>query len=252
MQLQIRINHKLCKQCGYCAGQCPTGAHSFDAEGHHIAAEKCIHCNKCVDACCYGYISQMGKLYTPGELAKIVLADSEYYAASRGGVTFSGGEPMVQYDWIESVIDRLDGVHIAIDTSGYCDGAVFERMLSRADMVLFDVKHMDSRRHKALTGVGNEPILANLKRAAESGIALVIRYPMIPDANDDNENIRAMANALKKLGIVRLEVSSYHDYGVGKYIDIGSCPALFRKYSRDEELERLDFIRECGITPVII
>ena len=189
---------------------------------------------------------------TPEELAATLVADQVYYEKSGGGVTFSGGEPMLQADFIEETIRLLPELSFYLDTCGECDSERLQGILKYMDGVLFDLKHMDAERHRALTGRDNQRILRNLEIAAASAVRLVVRYPMIPGANDEDANIGVMCLRLRELGITRLDVSPYHDYGSKKYQDLSMQEHHFKKYTEAELEERLDFIRSFGITPDVI
>jgi len=249
---KTRIDRKLCRQCGICAKKCPRSAHVFSKDEHYIKYDDCINCNQCIEICCYGCITQTAKKYSVDELVSIIMADVEYYKHSGGGVTFSGGEPLTQYEFISLVIDKLDDIHVVMDTSGYCDSKNFIDMLALANVVQFDIKHMDDEKHKDLTGVGNGIILKNLEVAVKSGKEITIRYPMISGVNDSDENISIMASLLKGYGIKSIEVVLYHDYGAEKYLDFGESPAKFKKYSKAEENDRMEFIKRCGIIPTVV
>lgn len=249
---QLKVNRRLCRGCGACVQICRTGAHLLTEEKHVFDGSKCVLCGKCVEACCYDCISVVGRDYTAQEIADIVMADRVYYDKSQGGVTFSGGEPTLQADFIEETAALLEGVNIYIDTCGSCDADRFRKMTELADGMLFDIKHMDNEIHHRLVGTGNERILENLELAANSGIELVVRYPMIPDTNDDEKNIEEMCRVLRRLGIERIDVSPYHDYGDRKYKDLSMHAHRFRKYT-DEELEDgLRTIRRFGVVPIVI
>lgn len=252
-QQQIRVNSRLCRGCGMCAQACGQGVHEIGPAGvHSLRPERCTGCGRCVAACCYGCVALVGRAYTPDEVAEIVCADRAYYEKSGGGLTFSGGEPMLQYDFAEAVMERVAGTNVYMDTSGHCPKETFARMLCRVDGVLFDLKHMDSARHKALTGAENSVILENFAMTAQSGVMLRVRYPMIPGENDGAENIAQLCGLLERYGIRELDVSPYHDFGTQKYRDMGMEPPVFRKYTQQEQEERLDIIREFGIKPIVI
>jgi pyruvate formate lyase activating enzyme len=235
-----------------CSEACPNRAHVFDSEDHRVLYEKCTQCNRCIAVCCHECLTPSGTAYTAKELAKTLLLDQAYYRQSNGGVTFSGGEPMAQYDFVRETVDRMAGIHITLDTSGHCAKEAFAETLKQADLVLFDLKHMDSRQHKALTGADNALILENFEALAESGVDYKVRYPMIPDLNDSDANLAEMASFLKRHGVNSLDVSIYHDYGTGKYMDMGLLSQNIRPYAEPRKQERLAFIQRNGITPIIV
>ena len=148
--------------------------------------------------------------------------DEDIFRDSGGGVTFTGGEPLVQADFLCEVLDKLTGIHKAVETSGYASEQTFKRVLERVDYVLFDVKLVDSDEHKRWTGVGNELIKANLKTLCESGKEFVVRVPLIPGVNDTRENMEATAELLVGAkGLQRVELLRYHKTAGAKYPMIG-------------------------------
>lgn len=144
-QLMVSMNN--CLHCGACIRACPNGG------------KTCTACGRCIRACPQGLRKLCGKRYTAQELAQKLLRDKDYLAAMSGGVTFSGGEPTGQPEFLLETLDRVAGMHRAIETSGYCSGSVFEAVLARVEYVMMDLKLMDPEQHRHYTGVSNEPIL---------------------------------------------------------------------------------------------
>ena len=249
---QIKVNFRLCRNCGMCVKVCPNGVHRMEDGQHRIEPSRCTGCGRCEAACCYGSVQLLGTAYQPQQLAELLHRDRDYYEASGGGVTFSGGEPMLQFPFIRETAALLQGIGIYIDTCGNCGEAAFAEMLELADGVLFDLKHMDTARHKQLTGAGNDRILQNFELAAASRVQLTVRYPMIPGQNDDDKNLEDMCRFLLMHGIDRLDVSPYHDYGCSKYEDLGMQATVFPKHTPEQLEQRLQVIRSFGITPIII
>lgn len=155
-------------------------------------------------------------------LAARIRKDEDIFRDSGGGVTFTGGEPLVQADFLCEVLDRLEGIHRAIETCGYASEENFKRVLDKVDYVLFDVKIVDSALHKRYTGVENELIKTNLKHLCESGKPFVVRVPLIPGVNDTRENMEATAELLKGAkGLQRVELLRYHKTAGAKYPMVG-------------------------------
>jgi pyruvate formate lyase activating enzyme len=155
-------------------------------------------------------------------LAEKLRRDEEIFRDSGGGVTFTGGEPLAQVDFLCEVLDRLGDIHTAVETSGYASAEAFERVLERVDFVLFDIKLADSSLHKRWTGVGNELILANLKTLCASGKPFVARVPLIPGVNDSAANMEATAELLVGAkGLERVELLRYHKTAGAKYPMVG-------------------------------
>jgi len=239
---QLMFKEKLCRLCGECARACGSGAVRVDGNGRSYDASKCTACGGCCDACVFDAVSMCGREYTSAELCGILLEDKAFYDDSGGGITLSGGEPAMQPEFCMEVLDamRASGVHTALDTSGFCREDVFRRVVASADLVLFDIKHMDARAHKRLTGVDNGVILRNLEWLAGEGKPLTVRYPLIPGLNDREEDIAALACYLSGLGIGEIEVSVFHNWGENKYTQLCAEPAEnIRPYSDWERAEKL-------------
>jgi pyruvate formate lyase activating enzyme len=167
-------------------------------------------------------------------LAAQLRRDEDIFRDSGGGVTFTGGEPLAQVDFLCEVLDCLGDIHTAVETSGYGSAESFARVLERVDFVLFDVKLADSALHKRWTGVGNELILANLATLCESGKPFVVRVPLIPGVNDTFENMEATAKLLVGAkGLQRVELLRYHKTAGAKYPMVG----LDYKPEFDEDAE---------------
>lgn len=177
-----------------------------------------------------------------GELAKRILRDTDLYRDSHGGVTFTGGEPLAQADFLAEVMDMLPGVHKAVETSGFAPESVFRTILGRADLILFDIKHTDPLQHKRYTGSDNAPILRNLQILIESGKAFVARIPLIPGVNDSRENMEATAALLQGAeGLQRVELLRYHKTAGAKYpmagipynppFDVNATPEVHDTYT---------------------
>lgn len=160
-------------------------------------------------------------LYGTGTGQKL-LRDKDYLAAMSGGVTFSGGEPTGQPEFLLETLDRVAGMHRAIETSGYCSGSVFEAVLARVEYVMMDLKLMDPEQHRHYTGVSNEPILENLERLKKSGRPFRIRIPVIPGVNDSDENFEQTAlRLLDAENLEQVELLPYHVTAGAKYEMVG-------------------------------
>ena len=170
--------------------------------------------------------AQSGKdehVYTVEETLKICLEDKAFYEESGGGVTLSGGEALEQRQFGIELLEALKGekIHSAIETSGYAAPEVFAEFIKAADMLLFDIKHYDDTSHFEGTGVHNKLILANLKNALAAGKALLIRIPVIPSYNNSAKDAAAFASLLESLGIKRVQLLPFHQFGEKKYESLG-------------------------------
>ena len=200
---EIILDQQLCDACGMCVKECPSGA-----------------------------LEMLGKKISVDELTNELLKDKSFYLSSGGGVTFSGGEPLLQADFCAAVMDRLQqaGIHTALDTCGMVSKSQFEKVLPYADLVLFDLKVMDAITHQDFTGQQNERILKNLKFVRDtiqsSGMSqtLWIRTPLIPDATDDPKNLLAIGDFLasEMAGTVdRWELCAFNNLCRDKYRRLG-------------------------------
>jgi pyruvate formate lyase activating enzyme len=159
-----------------------------------------------------------GKWYTAEALAWRLNRQAEILKASQGGVTFSGGEPLAQANFLLDVIDHLDGLHVLLDTSGYAEEGDFRRVAQRCDLVYFDLKLIDERLHQRYTGRGNRPILNNLRVLSQMGLPFVVRVPLVPRVTDTPENLSAIAQLVRELpGLLRVDLLPYNRAAGAKY-----------------------------------
>ena len=161
--------------------------------------------------------------YEIDEVLKVVLQDRPFYEESGGGVTLSGGESLVQHKFSLKLLNRLraEGLHTAIETTGYAAPSIFAKALDATDLVIFDVKHYESAKHKKWTGVGNELPLSNLATAVRSGHDLLVRIPVIPGVNSTVDDARAFGELLSSLGVNEVQLLPFHQLGEKKYELLG-------------------------------
>ena len=221
-----------CIGCGKCRKVC---AHQL---------RSCSLCGKCTLYCPKDARKLCGKEYTAQKVLAEIKKDKAFYDASGGGVTFSGGECMLQIDFLEEILKlcKENGIRTAVDTAGHVPYERFERILPHTDLILYDVKLFDSRRHEQFTGVGNELILQNLQRLLASGAKLWIRIPVIAGVNDDPEEMQRIKEYLDRCGKPeKIELLPYHAMGENKYRALGQEPQPFSKPT-DEKLAQLKTI----------
>lgn len=222
----------------------------------HVKRDLCDNCGKCADACYPNALTLTGTDYTADELVSILLKDRLFFETSGGGVTISGGEALSQPEFTLAVLKKLkeEGIHTAVDTTGYAKWEVVESVLPYTDLFLYDIKHMNSGRHKQAVGVPNELILNNAKRLALAGGKLQIRIPVIPMFNDDVDNIRKTAEFCKVLGhaVEVVQLLPYHNLGAMKYLRISDNPAVEAFPPSDEHMQMLkEIIEEYGLNVMI-
>jgi pyruvate formate lyase activating enzyme len=208
-----------CVRCGACTDACPHHSVRPAAEAASVAPPGCTTCGTCASVCPSGARELVGYRTTVEALVALLERDRIFYDESGGGVTFSGGEPLMQPEFLlEAVESCADiGLHVALDTCGLGDTEALLDVARTADLVLFDIKLMDEDRHRAYTGASNTRILQNLERLASVHRHVVVRFPLIPGVNDDDENVRSMGAFLASLRLTRVDVLPYHRAGLAKY-----------------------------------
>ena len=207
LKQEVWYEAKKCIGCFECVKSCPNGVLSFGEAGVNINREKCAGCGGCAEACPAKAITTTGNVWTADELVREVMKDKTYYDEFKGGVTVSGGEPLLHADFITGFFRELknSGVHTALDTCGYAPEETLMKIIACADAVLYDIKLIDSAKHKELTGRENRLILGNLKSIADyiaatgkQKISLWIRTPLIPGETDTRENITQIADFIAR------------------------------------------------------
>ena len=207
-----------CRLCYDCVAACSNGAIRL-VDGKPATSTDCTRCGDCVEACVAGARQLAGQRITVAEVFEECERDVVLFDESGGGVTVSGGEPLSQPDFTEALLAgcRERRIHTALDTCGFADRAVALRVSRYADVVLYDLKLLDSAAHRKYTGVPNETILANLAALTEAGRNLIVRVPLIPGVNDHAENLKALADFVWRLGLRRIDLLPYHKIGMDKY-----------------------------------
>lgn len=236
-----------CRQCGACVEACPVGAITLNkAKCREINWKICNQCLLCVDACIYNSLNACGTYMGIRELLDEVLRDMPFYKNSGGGVTISGGEPLAQIGFTARLLNafREEGLHTALDTSGYARWSDISRILPLVDLFLWDIKHLDNETHKQFTGVGNRLILENLERAAKTA-RIWLRIPLIAEFNDSVEYIKGVAILSKRIGAEKVSLLPYHKGGESKFEQIGrTYPFSEAKTPTDEHINVLKEIIE--------
>jgi len=208
-----------CIRCGRCAEVCPNNAVTLTDDGLVIDSTKCRVCGDCVKSCPSGAREIIGKEVTVEQVLEEVKKDMVFYDQSGGGATFSGGEPLMQPDFLYELTRccRSSQIHTAVDTTCHADREVIKRISENTDLFLCDIKHMDDVAHKQFTGVSNKLILANLKWLASTGKTIIIRLAVIPGFNDEASNIEKTAEFVASLkNIERIDLLPYNRGGLEK------------------------------------
>jgi pyruvate formate lyase activating enzyme len=207
------------RSCNFCAAACPLGLDPREAAGSP-ACEACPAFGACAEACPAEALQIVGRRMGVDEVMDEIRADLSFYADSGGGATFSGGEPLAQPEFLLELLRacRAEGIHSALDTSGWGSRELVLEAGALADLVLFDLKLIDEERHREATGVPSGPILGNLGALAASGARIALRFPLVPGVNDSADDIESMASYAASLGIdAVLHILPYHDSARGKY-----------------------------------
>ena len=193
---------------------------TLDDDGVHIDRESCDRCGKCVEACAPEALQMSGRKMTVEEVYDVVKRDADYYNVSGGGLTCSGGELLMQADFVAELFKRCreDEIHTCADTSGFGTREALEKVLAYTDLVYYDLKYMNPEEHKRNCGQSNDLILSNLSLVVDKGIPMVIRVPLVPGYNDSNVNITAIARTVSELAEgTPVHIMPYHRYGENKY-----------------------------------
>ena len=234
-EVQVLFNKRKCTLCGECVKCCPENANRIENGEIIYNRELCRSCGKCVSACLSGARSLSGKWMSISEIIDIVFEDEVFIRHSGGGVTLSGGEPTYQYDFVSELLEHLkrNNIHTAIETCGYIKWEKLKTLLNKIDLILFDLKHIDDKKHEAFTGVSNKLIIDNLKRLIKAKEDITVRVTLVPGFNDskiEKENIEGFIRSLGKE--VRIEYLKYHEMGKLKY-DLLGRPYGFNKNERE-------------------
>jgi len=208
-----------CIGCGACSLNCPSGAIRMENKKPVTDKNKCNLCGECSRICPAQVREMIGKKLTAEEIIKEIEKNLVFYEESGGGVTFSGGEPLGQSEFLEGLLNgcREKKIHTAVDTSGYVSWEILNKMIPKVDLFLYDLKLMDNERHKKYTGVSNELILENLKKLSSVHNNIFVRFPVIPGINDDCQNIKEIGKFLSSLKITQVNILPYHHIGIDKY-----------------------------------
>lgn len=250
-EVQVGFNANLCTNCRKCFSVCPENALTDQPARHRIDDTRCTGCGKCAAVCDYKALVGYGSDMTVDEVFDIVRRDKIFYDAGGGGVTVSGGEPLLQADFVKALFVKCKnaGINTCVETCGFVPEQNLLEILPLTDHLLFDLKHMDPEMHRQYTGQSNEVILKNAALAAEKGADLVFRIPLIPGVNDDDRNIKATSDFVLGLpGHHRIQLMPYHRLGESKYEALG-IPILMHavKVMTPEQLEAVrQRFSDCG------
>ena len=229
---QMLYYQNKCTGCGTCKNVCPNQLRSCDL------------CGTCTNYCPTGARKLCGRSYRADEIMQEILSDEMFYQMSGGGVTFSGGECMLQAAFLETLLRkcRKAGIHTAVDTAGNVPFESFEKIMPYTDLFLYDVKCFTDELHRKGTGVSNQRILANLKKLSDTFSGdIIIRIPIIPGFNTDPDELQKMASFLRGIKCRQIEPLPYHKLGENKYAAIGKEGTVYQVPSK-EEMEQIHLL----------
>jgi pyruvate formate lyase activating enzyme len=222
-KIQILWNKEKCLSCGTCEKVCPQKAIDFSPGNVFIRQNACDGCGICVSNCSGHALSSAGTWKTVEEVLHICRQDLPFYEESGGGITLSGGDPLFYPDFSIALLTsaQAEGIHTAMETSGFASPAVFDRVTAYPDLLLFDMKHWDQEKHVQGTGVSNRLILQNMKRAVAYRKNVLARIPVIPGYNDALSDADGFCRRLQEIGLTRVQLLPFHRFGENKYAMLG-------------------------------
>ncbi|MFV0342423.1 MAG: glycyl-radical enzyme activating protein [Anaerocolumna sp.] len=213
-----------CKYCGSCENICRKSCHKVSNAEHFIDRTECTGCKECVANCPYSALEMKGEEVDVEAILIEVEKDRQYYKATGGGLTLSGGEPLSQYDFVRELLleSKKRGLHNCLETCGHIPTEKLMDIREQVDIFLYDFKESDSERHRRFTGVGNELIRKNLYELNQKGSKIILRCPIIPGLNDRNEHFLEIARIANDLeNIIEINIMAYHSFGRSKSKNIG-------------------------------
>lgn len=222
---QLMYTKTFCIGCGSCLSACPKQAITATANGLQVNRDTCNLCGECVGVCYAKCWSIIGEWMSVEEVVEQVLKNSVYYQFSEGGVTISGGEPLFQAEFLINLLRRLkeEGINVALDTSGYATWETLKQVVPYTDLLLYDLKHLNSAVHMKLTSVPNELILDNLRSLVNMQKKVLIRIPIVPGLNDSADNIKSIASFIAEQvpKVEGVELLPFTRLGASKYQRLG-------------------------------
>ncbi len=251
---EIAFYAESCRECFSCARACPEGA-ILESPGKRIDFTRCNACGKCVSVCTHDGLRMVGKSLDPAGLVREIEKDRDFFDDSGGGITLSGGEPLVQTDFLLRLLPMIKnaGLHLNVETSGMYNPKRVAKLLPYMDSIYFDIKHMDDAMHKRYTGCGNRTILENFSELSKRFSPMQARMPVVPGVNDGRKNIEAVSEFLNMHGRGAIHCLPYHPLGESKIgrIDSNQEPMNVRAPSaRDLETVR-EIFQKKGIDAVV-
>lgn len=220
---EIFYSQEKCILCKHCMEVCPTKALTIKDNKVNLNRELCNVCGICTSVCYAGALVKVSEYKSVLETFKEVVKDLGVFRQSEGGLTVSGGEPLYQVEFTLELLKlaKERNVHTTLETSGYALWSSVEKIIPYTDLFLYDLKHLDKKKHFEGTRVTNDIILNNLQKLINKDSKIIIRIPVIPNFNYEKSTLLEMAKYIKKIGITNLDLLSYHQLGRKKYVKLG-------------------------------
>ena len=237
---EILFHHGSCIQCGICDAVCPESCHTVSKAEHRFDRSRCTACGLCTEHCPAEALHLVGRRMSVDEVMSEVMKDQVFYRNSGGGITLSGGEPLVHFAFISILLKAAKdaGIHTAVETSGFAPWQHIQELLPQVDLWLWDVKTVPEK-HEKLTGVPAKPILENLKQLDLSGASIILRCPLVPGVNDSDaelKHIAALANAHQH--VLQIDLEPYHPMGENKGQSLGRENVFHSDFASDADKKR--------------
>ncbi|MGI6527996.1 MAG: glycyl-radical enzyme activating protein [Caldicoprobacterales bacterium] len=245
-----------CVGCGKCVSVAADNSITLTEKGCVIDRSRCSNLKECASSCYYDAYEKVGYAMTASDLCEKLKRDKDFYDQSGGGVTFSGGEPALQPEFVMETAKllRREGIHTALETAGLIKKDRMRELIQQIDLVLYDIKAMDSKIHLACTGVDNRVILDNAMMTAEMNIPMIIRLIVVPGYNDDKNDFYNRLQFIKRMGkaVKQIDILKYHRLGEGKYLRLGLENRVSIEEPSNEYIsEYVQMAREMGFEPTI-
>ncbi len=222
-KIQLSYDNEKCLSCKACS-QCPNEVHVFEEQNHTVNFKNCKACGKCIELCPVNALKLIGKEMTVDEIMSQVLKDKKYYDSSSGGVTFSGGESTMQFDFLLELLkaSKANGISTAIETNGIIPRERLEQLVELVDIFLFDFKATNETDHKNFTNVDKSIVLSSLEFLDSRSANIILRCPIIPNYNDNKEHFDAIKSLRNKYNSINsVDIMAYHDIGRHKWEQVG-------------------------------
>lgn len=252
---EVSFAPEKCIGCGWCLEHCPQGGHRMEDGRHVLDRSHCIRCGTCAERCFAGANSLIGQTMDVAAVIDEVRQDEPFYAASGGGMTISGGEPMVQFGFTRALLEaaKTHGLHTCLDTCGAVSSERYVELLPLVDLFLYDLKETDPVRHAQYTGVQLPPILAALHGLDRAGAAITLRCPIIPGLNDREDHFHGIADVANSLQhLEEINLMPYHPLGESKLLHLGKLSSLDGMAFADESAVAtwIEMVQACVAIPV--